>query len=92
MAILQIDADQVQSVANQLASLVQSIESANSQLRGQYSALQAAVHWTQVGAEDQLQQAQQQLTNIENLLKDAQQRLVQVVTDARQTESAIQSS
>jgi exonuclease VII small subunit len=92
VAVLQIDADQVQSVANQLATLASNMEQANSNLRAQFSALQAAVHWTHVGAEDQLQQAQQQLTNIENLLKDAQQRLIQVVNDARQTEAAIQSS
>jgi exonuclease VII small subunit len=92
VAVLQIDADQVQSVANQLATIAQNIEQANTNLRAQFSALQAAVHWTHVGAEDQLQQAQQQLANIENLLKDAQQRLVQVVNDARQTEAAITSS
>ncbi len=92
MAVLQIDADQVQSIANQLATLAQNIEQANTSLRAQYSALQAAVHWTSVGAEEQLQQAQQQLASIENLLKEAQQRLVQVVNDARQTEAAITSS
>jgi exonuclease VII small subunit len=92
VAVLQIDADQVQNVVNQLSNIVNSVEGMNSQLKAQFSALQAAVHWTHVGAEDQLQQAQQQLTNIENLLKDAQARLTQVVNDARTTEQAIQSS
>lgn len=92
MARLSIDADAVQQVANQLGSLANQIQSDSSQVKGQFSALQQAVQWTTVGAEDQLQQAMQQLTNVENLLKDAQQRLLTVANDARQTEAAIQSS
>lgn len=92
MAVLQIDADQVQSVVNQLSNIVSSIEQAKSNLTAQYNALQAAVHWTHVGAEDQLQQAQTQLGNIETMLKDAQTKLTQVVADARSTEQAIQTS
>lgn len=92
MARLSIDADAVQQVANQLGSLASQIQSDSSQVKTQFSALQQAVQWTTVGAEDQLQQAMQQLTNVENLLKDAQQRLLTVANDARQTEAAIQSS
>lgn len=92
MARLSIDADAVQQVANQLGSLASQIQSESSQVKTQFSALQQAVQWTTVGAEDQLQQAMQQLTNVENLLKDAQQRLLTVANDARQTEAAIQSS
>jgi uncharacterized protein YukE len=92
MARLSIDADAVQQVANQLGSLASQIQSDSSQVKTQFSALQQAVQWTTVGAEDQMQQAMQQLTNVENLLKDAQQRLLTVANDARQTEAAIQSS
>jgi uncharacterized phage infection (PIP) family protein YhgE len=87
-----IDADAVQQVANQLGSLTNQIQNDSSQVKAQFSALQQAVQWTTVGAEDQLQQAIQQLANVENLLKDAQQRLLTVANDARQTEAAIQSS
>lgn len=92
MARLSIDADAVQQVANQLGSLTNQLQSDSSQVKAQFSALQQAVQWTTVGAEDQLQQAIQQLANVENLLKDAQQRLLTVANDARQTEAAIQSS
>lgn len=92
MARLSIDADAVQQVANQLGSLANQLQSDSSQVKAQFSALQQAVQWTTVGAEDQLQQAIQQLANVENLLKDAQQRLLTVANDARQTEAAIQSS
>lgn len=92
MARHSIDADAVQQVANQLGSLTNQIQNDSSQVKAQFSALQQAVQWTTVGAEDQLQQAIQQLANVENLLKDAQQRLLTVANDARQTEAAIQSS